>query len=95
MTAPGQIRQSWGDASIHVRNTANTDHKFNASLSVASCQEPTFDSSFNHLVGEREQLIWNFEAERLAVVRLMMRSNLVGCSTGMSPGFAPRRILST
>src|SRR5262249_14303403 len=25
----------------------------------------------------------------LAVVRLMMRSNLVGCSTGMSPGFAP------
>src|SRR5678816_2872442 len=31
----------------------------------------------------------------LAVVRLMTRSNLVGCSTGMSPGFAPRRILST
>src|SRR4051794_2771544 len=31
----------------------------------------------------------------LAVVRLMMRSNLVGCSTGMSAGFAPRRILST
>src|SRR5262249_59195496 len=30
----------------------------------------------------------------LAVVRLMMRSNLVGCSTGMSPGFAPRNILS-
>src|ERR1700756_4688637 len=31
----------------------------------------------------------------LAVIRLMTRSNLVGCSTGMSPGFAPRRILST
>src|SRR6516162_5875399 len=31
----------------------------------------------------------------LAVLRLMTRSNLVGCSTGMSPGFAPRRILST
>src|SRR4029077_21097056 len=31
----------------------------------------------------------------LAVVRLMTRSNLVGCSTGMSPGFTPRRILST
>jgi hypothetical protein len=28
----------------------------------------------------------------LAVVKLMTRSNLVGCSTGMSPGFAPRRI---
>src|SRR5262249_40671091 len=31
----------------------------------------------------------------LAVVRLMTSSNLVGCSTGMSPGFVPRRILST
>src|SRR5260370_34398543 len=31
----------------------------------------------------------------LAVVRLIMRSNLVGCSMGMLPGFVPRRILST
>src|SRR5262245_65008113 len=31
----------------------------------------------------------------LAVVRFTTRSNLVGCSPGMSPGFAPRRILST
>ena len=31
----------------------------------------------------------------LAVVRLMTRSNLVGCATGRSEGFAPRRILST
>src|SRR5262249_2639399 len=30
----------------------------------------------------------------LAVVRLITRSNLVGCSTGMSAGLAPRRILS-
>jgi hypothetical protein len=30
-----------------------------------------------------------------AVMRLMTRSNLVGCSTGISSGFAPRRILST
>src|SRR6266487_3645919 len=30
-----------------------------------------------------------------AVLRLMTSSNFVGCSTGMSPGFAPRRILST
>src|SRR6266446_5428390 len=31
----------------------------------------------------------------VAVVKLMTRSNLVGCSTGISAGFAPRRILST
>ena len=30
-----------------------------------------------------------------AVVRLMTRSNLVGCSTGRSVGLVPRRILST
>src|SRR5262245_23541521 len=36
-----------------------------------------------------------FSPNALAVVRLITRSNLVGCSTGMSPGFAPRRILST
>ena len=30
-----------------------------------------------------------------AVVKFTARSNLVGCSTGMSPGFAPRRIRST
>jgi hypothetical protein len=31
----------------------------------------------------------------LAVVRLRTSSNLVGCSIGISPGFVPRRILST
>jgi len=30
-----------------------------------------------------------------AVLRLMTNSNLVGCSTGRSLGFAPRKILST
>src|SRR5215510_11167894 len=31
----------------------------------------------------------------LAVLRLITRSNLIGCSTGRSVGFAPLRILST
>src|SRR5262249_20567403 len=30
-----------------------------------------------------------------AVIRLMTSSNFVACSTGRSPGFAPRKILST
>src|SRR5262249_9490701 len=37
---------------------------------------------------------WIVSPIALAVVRLMTRSNLVGCSTGISPGFVPRRILS-
>ena len=31
----------------------------------------------------------------MPVLRLMTRLNLVGCSTGISAGFAPRNILST
>jgi hypothetical protein len=31
----------------------------------------------------------------LAVIKLMTNSNLVGCSTGRSEGFDPRKILST
>jgi hypothetical protein len=37
----------------------------------------------------------NARPSAFAVLRLMVRLNLVGCSTGRSPGFAPRRILST
>src|SRR5262249_14396833 len=36
-----------------------------------------------------------FRPGGLAVTRLMIRSNFVGCSTGMSAGFVPRKILST
>ena len=36
-----------------------------------------------------------FNPIALAVVLLMTRSNLVGLSTGLSPGFVPRKILST
>src|SRR2546430_2540071 len=36
-----------------------------------------------------------FRPSTLAVVRLKTRSNLVGCSTGISAGFVPRRIMAT
>ena len=43
----------------------------------------------------RRKLSGIFSPSALAVVRLMTRLNVVGCSTGISPGFAPRKILST
>ena len=52
-------------------------------------------SLFDHLVGEGEELGGIWKPSAFAVVRLMTKSNLVGCSTGKSAGFAPRRILST
>src|SRR5262245_4812345 len=36
-----------------------------------------------------------FKPSAIATVTLIAKSNFVGCSTGRSPGFAPRRILST
>ena len=48
---------------------------------------------FDHLVGAGEQRWRHFDAERLAVCRLMTKSNLVGCNTGRSAGSAPLRIL--
>src|SRR5258707_15709759 len=44
-------------------------------------------SLFDHLVSGSEQRRWNSEAERLR--SLEVTSNLVGCSTGRSPGLAP------
>ena len=50
---------------------------------------------FDHLVGAGELQGGTSRPSAFAVTRLMMRSNLVGCSTGMSDGLVPRRILST
>src|SRR5436305_2901495 len=44
----------------------------------------------------RARMVWGTTKPRsFAVLRLMTNSNLVGCSTGRSAGFAPFRILST
>ena len=45
--------------------------------------------TFDHLVGEDEQLLRYGEADAFAVVRLIARSNSVGCRTGKSEGLAP------
>jgi hypothetical protein len=49
--------------------------------------------SIDHLVGEGEELWWNFEAESLGGIELIASSNLVGCMTGMSAGLASFRML--
>ena len=66
----------------------------------AWCHKPTQCTAANsilldHLVGAREHVGGTVSPSALAVTRLTTRSNLVGCSTGMSPAFAPRKILST
>jgi hypothetical protein len=49
---------------------------------------------FDDLVRPRQHRLRDRQAEGAAVFRLITSSNLVGCSTGRSAGFAPLRILS-
>ena len=47
--------------------------------------------SCDHL-GQREQIVGDFDADALAVLRLITISNLVGACTGRSAGFSPLRM---
>jgi hypothetical protein len=51
--------------------------------------------SFDHIVGVQQEHLRNPKAKALAVLKLMARSILVGCATGMSTGLVPLRILPT
>jgi hypothetical protein len=59
------------------------------SSSAAHCE------LFDHLLGTGQERQWEVRPSDLAVFRLISSSNLVGCSSGRSPGFAPLRILAT
>ena len=50
---------------------------------------------FDNLIGLREERRRQREAEYLCVFKLMITSNVVGCSMGNSEGLAPLRIRST
>jgi hypothetical protein len=47
---------------------------------------------FDRLVGNGEQLRWNFQTERLGGLEIDDQVEFVGCSTGRSAGFSPLRI---
>src|SRR5215468_6480995 len=49
---------------------------------------------FDHLVGAGKSVGGTPRPSAFATIRLTTRSNLAGCSTGRSAGFAPRKILS-
>jgi hypothetical protein len=61
------------------------------------CQQEThapqqFNSSFDHLVGDGEQLRRHLDAKGArAIFRFLTNSNLVACTTGKSSGFVPAR----
>jgi len=68
----------------HVRYVPKAD----SCIAAKHCHSITSSASTRRLCGTSSP-------SALAVVRLTARSNLVGCSIGISPGLAPRRIWST
>jgi len=91
-------RKTFGSATLAAKAVANSGHVGPASENLHMSRH--MECSKKHLYS-----ITSFARNRnasgivslsaFAVVRLMMKSNLVGCSTGRSAGLAPRRILST
>ncbi len=71
-----------------VRNGPKKDIELPPKADVAMTYSITSSARANNEGG-------TLRSSALAVVRLMTKSNLVGCSTGMSLGLAPRKILST
>src|SRR5262245_12808679 len=55
---------------------------------------PTHGGSFDHLVGAGKQDWRDFDAERPRSDQIDDQLTFVGCATGRSAGFAPRRGLS-
>jgi hypothetical protein len=51
--------------------------------------------SLNNRVSSQQQRLGDRQAKRLGGLEVITSSNLVGCSTGRSLGFAPLKILST
>jgi hypothetical protein len=104
-----QVARCWADASLYeiaangtLSMVASTVRKTLALLrprrqrprchAAESCDElASFHSITSSASASSLSGIWRPSA--LAVLRLMTSSNLVGCSTGRSPGLVPLRIL--
>jgi len=97
MSATGQARRSdhgWPLPVYPEERTCLTDRIGPVVPEPDSCTAAN-SILLDHLVGAREQCRGHFQPSAIAVIRLTTSSNLIGCSTGRSPGFVPRRILST
>src|SRR6516225_4375681 len=79
---PARLLRTWRKRPRRGRDAEQRDERAPAAHSITSSARP---SSVSGIV----------RPSAVAVIRLMTRSNLIGCSTGKLAGFAPRRILST
>src|SRR5436190_18143825 len=91
-------RDTGGRKSIHVRSTPNSDRKFDAVVSVASCQLRTHALQkilllHSSTMSARTRIISGMVIPRaLAVLRFTTSSNLAGRSMGRSAGLVPPKI---
>ena len=77
-----------------------TDHEWSAIKPIVACaRNGLMQCNKNHSYSmtssaRASSVSGTVRPSAFAVVRLMTRSNLVGCSTGRSAGLAPRRTLA-
>src|SRR5271169_6684773 len=78
--------------SSHVRFASNSGHDPDIVRCPLSAKSGHRAASFDHLVGERKQIVGYFGADSFAVLRLISNSNFVGCNTSNRAGVAPLRM---
>ena len=106
---PGFPRQNWGKFKAHKwEDLPAAQTRLVSSELGRIARLTTVDAHTSELMQRSKQHLYSITSSArtskgggtvrpsaFAVLRLMTRSNLVGCSTGRSPALAPLRILST
>ncbi len=85
------------EAVIETRGSSRTPSKFSGGC-VEPRESPERPKTFDHWITSSARSSSDcgiVTPSAFAVLRLITSSNFVGCSIGISAGFAPRRILSS
>ena len=88
LSRAGAIRRGLFGPCPRMKRPATPPHRYESVMDSQTFHSITMSARASSVGG-------TVRPSALAVIKLIARSNLIGCSTGRSPGRVPRRILST